>query len=226
MKISKITISLFILIIMLGTVGIVYGPKFYNTWQSKKTEQLFIDTYSKQKDFWLIYKVIQENREMIKKNSKNDSAYNSLAQGLYTLGDYDGAINAMDRAIAIKPDNDAYWFFLGKSHQAKKDYTSASNAYAKAIEFPPARINEYLTLAWLYYFRLQDEKDASYAVLKRGLQQFPQDKDLLWEITRYYIYARNAEQVKIYAPQYLALDPANVLVKNAMQEIKDTGALK
>lgn len=174
--------------------------------------------YADQKDFEIIFPSIQENYDFVEKNPRNDSAYYSLGQTFYNLKGYDDSISTLKKAVDIAPATYYYWGFLGKVYQAKKDYTSARDAYIKTLELKDDKPEHYLQLAWLYYFRLETEKDKTYEILKRGLEKFPKDKDMLFDITRFYLYDENETEFRKYAPRYLAIDPNNELIKPAYEQ--------
>lgn len=158
---------------------------------------------------------MEENLGFIKKNQRNEVAYYSLGQEFYALEGYDDAIWAFKKAIEIAPDRYYYWSFLGSAYQAKKDYIAARDAYIKALDLDTTRVLTYTKLSWLYYFRLDAEKEKAYEVLKKGLEQFPDDATLLFDITRYYLYDENKEEFLKYAPHYLKIDQSNDAIKNA-----------
>ncbi len=168
--------------------------------------------------FWNSYPALKENRDFIRKNPSNDSAYYSLGQGLYGLKAYDGAIDAFTHAIAITPNAYYYWAFLGKAYQAKKDYAKARDTYAKVLELEPGKKVNYTNLAWLYYFRLPGEEYKAYEVLQKGLEKFPTDKDILFDITRFYLYDKNEVEFRKYAKRYLKIDPTSELIKKAYEK--------
>lgn len=172
-------------------------------------DYLFIQKYKDTPNFWGVYQSLQENREFIAKNPKNDSAYYSMGQTYYSLKDYDTGIKYLKKAIEISPNTYYYWDFLGHVNQAKKDYIEARDAYIKALELEPNKVLLYDQLAWLYYFRIEEEEDKAYEVLKRGLEKFPNNPELLFDITRYYLYDKNKEEFFKYAPIYLKVDPNN-----------------
>ncbi|MBI4250697.1 hypothetical protein HY622_03855 [Candidatus Uhrbacteria bacterium] len=178
--------------------------------QSDKAEKQFITTYSAHKDFATIYPLITEAREIVQKNPRHDGAYQSLAQSYFTIGAFDRARDALLKAVEIVPDNDAYWSFLGRTYQRLKAYPDAAAAYAHALELDRSRVEYYTQLAWLYYFRFEgDDMLKSYDILKQGLERFPDDKDLLFDITRYYLYENKMEEFAYYAPRYLVVDPTD-----------------
>lgn len=203
---------LFIIGIVLVTVlaGTIFARSYLG-------DAVFILKYRNQPGFWSIYDALKENRDFIKKNPNNDSAYYSLGQGLYTIGAIDGAIDAFLNAVHISPKNDYYWSFLGRSYQAKKNYPNARYSYIKALEAGPDKVLNYTKLAWLYYFRLPGEEYKAYEVLKKGLEKFPLDKDILFDITRFYLYDKNEAEFRKYAPRYLKIDPTNELIKKAYE---------
>lgn len=156
---------------------------------------------------------------MIRKNPRNDSAYYSLGQGLYSLKGYDDAANALREAAKIDPTRVYYWSFLAKIYQGKKGYLGARDAFTKVLDMEPDRQVNYTNLAWLYYFRLDPEKDKAFEVLKKGLERFPNDKAILFDITRYYLYDNNWEEFLKYAPRYLAIDPDYPAIRDKYKEL-------
>lgn len=205
---------LFIVAFVIVAVLIIFSTRIGDFIEGKR----FILKYSQQKDFWLVYPTLKENKEFIKKNHNNHSAYYSLGQGYYGLKAYDQAIDAFSRAIEIVPNNADYWSFLGKVYQAKKVYPKARDAYIETLKLDPDTPYHYTQLAWLYYFRLDPEKDKAFEVLKQGLEKFPEDKDILFDITRYYLYDKNEEEFRKYAPRYLKIDPSNQLIKDSYEK--------
>ncbi len=121
---------LLLAVLVCGVLLIIFSGSIGNFIE----ERTFISKYSGQKDFWLVYPTLKENKELIKKNPKNHSAYDSLGQGYYGLKAYDKAIDAFLRAIEIAPDNPDYWAFLGKVYQAKKDYSKACDSYLAVLK--------------------------------------------------------------------------------------------
>ena len=183
-------------------------------------EYRLLDKYADHKDFETVRGTMQENLDFIKKNPSNDSAYYSLGQGFYSLKGYDDAIWAFKETVRISPNTYYYWSFLGTAYQAKKDYSSARDAYIKTLELEPDKPLNYTQLAWLYYFRLEPEKDKAFEVLGKGLEKFPTDKDILFDITRYYMYDENKKEFLKYAPRYIKVDATNEAINKKFKEWK------
>ncbi len=208
---KKVLISLLIFAALGG--GLLYG------FHPAISDFFFFLPYQKNPEFKKVESALKEDREMIRKNPRNDSAYYSLGQGLYSLKGYDDAANALREAAKIDPTRVYYWSFLAKIYQGKKGYLGARDAFTKVLDMEPDRQVNYTNLAWLYYFRLDPEKDKAFEVLKKGLERFPNDKAILFDITRYYLYDNNWEEFLKYAPRYLAIDPDYPAIRDKYKEL-------
>lgn len=202
-----------ILILVIAGLGVLIFLSFVRT-------NRILDKYSNHKDFAAVRETMEVNLDFIGKNPNNDSAYYSLGQGFFSLKGYDDAIWAFKEAIRISPNTYYYWSFLGKAYQAKKDYLPARDAYVKTLELETDKPFNYTNLAWLYYFRLETEKDKAFEVLKKGLEKFPNDKDILFDITRYYMYDENKKEFLKYAPRYIKINPNNGAINKKYKEWK------
>lgn len=216
-----------ILILIIAGLGVLIFFSFMRG-------NIILDKYSDHKDFATVRETMEANLDFISKNPDNDSAYYSLGQGFYSLQGYDDAIWAFKEAVRISPNTYYYWAFLGKASQnqagvlisqGKRDeggilYLSARDSYVKALELESGKPLNYTQLAWLYYFRLEPEKDKAFDVLKKGLSRFPTDKDILFDVTRYYMYDENKKEFLKYAPRYIKINPNNEAVNKKLKEWK------
>lgn len=168
-----------------------------------------LSKYSRMPGFDHSYPAMADNLRIIKQHPGAHGAYHSLAQGFYSLKGYDDALWAISEAVKLSPNTYYYWLFLGQVQQTRKNYPAARDAYIKALDLEPNKPVNYTTLAWLYYFRLEPEKNKAYDALKQGLEKFPDDKNILFDITRYYMYDENKDEFLKYAPRYRKLDPNN-----------------
>lgn len=177
-----------------------------------------LDKYNGVNGFEDMREIMKTRLAFTKTNPNSDGAYFFLGQDFFTLGGYDDALWALKKAIEINPKVDTYWSWLGKTYQAQKDYVPAKHAYIKALELEPNRQMNYTILAWLYYFRTDDERGKAYEVLKKGLEKFPDEKTILFDITRYYMYDENKTEFLKYAPKYFKLDPDYPQIKAAFEK--------
>lgn len=205
--------------IALGVLGAWFF--IFRYYSEKEIEKTFRATYGSHSDFTTIYSVIQENQTLIAKKSDNDAAYDSLAQGYYTLGALDEARDAITQAVRINSGNDSYWSRLGQIYQRKKEYPLALAAYEKALEVNPKKKDHYQKLSWLYYFRFEGMDHAkAFSVLERALTVFPKDKDFLFDITRYHLYDNNVKEFLKYAPHYLKINPYDKAMEKDYEKMK------
>ena len=97
MKIAKkLTIIVSISLAIIGLCTYVFYPAI--------SDFFFFLPYRSNVEFKKVESALKEDRDMIRKNPRNDSAYYSLGQGLYSLkGGLDDAIWALTRATEIDP---------------------------------------------------------------------------------------------------------------------------
>ena len=211
MKIAKkLTIIVSISLAIIGLCTYVFYPAI--------SDFFFFLPYRSNVEFKKVESALKEDRDMIRKNPRNDSAYYSLGQGLYSLkGGLDDAIWALTRATEIDPTKAYYWSFIAKAYQAKKDYIGARDMFIKVLDVEPNKPVNYTNLAWHYYFRIDAEQKKAFDVLKKGLEIFPEDRAILFDITRYYLYDKNETEFRKYAPRYLKVDSSNEVIKKAYE---------
>lgn len=206
---KKLTSIVSISLVMFGLGTYVFYPAI--------SDFFFFLPYRNNAEFKKVESALKEDRDMIRKNPRNDSAYYSLGQGLYSLKGLDDAIDALTKATEIDPTKAYYWSFIAKAYQAKKDYIGARDMFIKVLEVEPGKPVNYTNLAWHYYFRIDAEQKKAFDVLKKGLELFPEDRTILFDITRYYLYDKNETEFRKYAPRYLKIDPSNELIKKTYE---------
>ena len=72
----------------------------------------------------------------------------------------DAALNALNRAVALKPDNAVAWNWLGIEYREAGDYTHAQAAYEQAIKINPAEPLNHLNYGILLDQYLRRPQDA------------------------------------------------------------------
>jgi tetratricopeptide (TPR) repeat protein len=92
--------------------------------------------------------------------------------GLQSLrGDFYGALGIMERAIALRPDDAAYWSSFGSALIDAARYDEAIDALRHACELDPAYTTAWYNLG-LAYIRCMRVDEASFA-LRRAVSQAP-----------------------------------------------------
>ncbi|THH40715.1 tetratricopeptide repeat protein [Neolewinella litorea] len=95
---------------------------------------------------------------LLEEQPKNDPALFELARLHYAAGNTAPAIEALQRAYAIRP-NDVYAAFLADLYQAAGRYRDGADLYAQLIEQRPTQAENYLERA-AFLVRAQDVKGA------------------------------------------------------------------
>jgi tetratricopeptide (TPR) repeat protein len=90
-------------------------------------------------------------RRVTEINPRNDRAWDALGNMLLEVGLYHEAITALDRAIALQPHKDVYYYHLGLAYATRNRYADAIKAMRKVVELNPGHTLAHCTLA--RYFR-------------------------------------------------------------------------
>ncbi|OAT79900.1 tetratricopeptide repeat protein [Desulfotomaculum copahuensis] len=100
------------------------------------------------------------------------------ALGLYNAKKLSEAAQYYERAIKLDPKNATYLNNLGNVYRDMKNYKQAAAEYQQALKLAPHNIVSYVNLASMQATYLNDKK-AALATVREGLQNNPQNKDLL-----------------------------------------------
>ncbi|MBN1328815.1 MAG: tetratricopeptide repeat protein [Candidatus Heimdallarchaeota archaeon] len=85
--------------------------------------------------------------DVLKLNSKNDDALYHLGSIYNTLGDYDLAVNYLEKALLPRDDSFKIWSTIADAYKMKKEYKKAIYAYKKALEFNPDNESKIIILS-------------------------------------------------------------------------------
>jgi tetratricopeptide (TPR) repeat protein len=82
-------------------------------------------------------------------------AMNEIGKSRFRAKDYDGAIGAFSRRIALDPSNDEAYYYRGLSHKEMKRYTESLADLEKAAELAPTKADRWF---WVGILHAQLEK--------------------------------------------------------------------
>lgn len=135
---------------------------------------------------------IRNYRKALELNHHNANALSGLARIYYNTGDYQNSKATYLKLIAIEPENDESYYFLGVIEQEYKNWDKAIEYYQKAISLQPASAGSHAALGDLY-----DEmgrKDDAVAQLQLAIKHDP--SNVTYHSLLGYIYTRYKGKLK------------------------------
>lgn len=159
--------------------------------------------------------------KMIKDNYDYDLPWLDLGAYRKLIGDYDGAIDAWNFLLKIRPHSyvasnnlgDLYGFIL-------KNYPKAEENFLKSLEENPNNINGYVQLATIYEYWYKEKSGNVEPLFLAGIENNPTDVSLKIALAEYYERAgRKADAIK-YFEEALKLNPSNVSVSEELAKLK------
>ena len=137
-------------------------------------------------------------KEAYDENNKSYSALMTFAFINYQLKNYETARDIYIQVGENSPKNYNSFWNLANAYTQLKDYNNAEQAYLKTIENGPKQPRHYIALGELYLYSLQDKKNQIPDLYKKGLQEVPNNYDLLINLAQYYQEAGDKENALLY----------------------------
>jgi len=106
------------------------------------------------------------------------SALTSYAQQLLQNGDTEGAIDRLNKANEITPDNPMVIGQLGSAYYTKKDYDKALSYLNEALRLGSADPGVHLLLGLIYYY-FRDDLEQAESHLNKAIEGRPDRQDLV-----------------------------------------------
>jgi tetratricopeptide (TPR) repeat protein len=133
---------------------------------------------------------------------------NYVAQGSSAIKDkeYDRAIDNLNRALSLDPNNPEALNLLGMARFFKKNYQAAEVALAKAISLNPSYSPAYNNLGNLYFMTGRLDKAEEH--LKKALQISPGLASACYSLGSILLQLGRSDEGIIYLSKGLDLDPA------------------
>ena len=163
---------------------------------------------------------IEELKNEIRKDYDSVSLWYDLGTYLRSSGDFQGAIDAWNFAVLIRPKDfvaynnlgDLYGFYL-------HDYDKSELYFLKSLENNPSNINAYLQLATVYEAaKMIKEKEN---ILLLGVKNNPENVSLLIYLSRFYNeFLNNKEKALEYLEEALKYEPDNSAIQEEILQLK------
>ena len=131
-------------------------------------------------------------------NNKSYSALMTFAFINYQLKNFETARDIYIQVGENSPKNYNSFWNLANAYIQLKDYNNAEQAYLKTIENGPKQLRHYIALGELYLYNLQDKKNQIPDLYKKGLQEVPNNYDLLIGLAQYYQEIGDKENALLY----------------------------
>lgn len=105
-----------------------------------------------------IRRQIDEIKDQLRQNSGNPELYNDLGVGYYLLGKMEEAIEELNRAVSIDPENTSYKFNLANAYAEAEMFDPAKFLFHGVIDKKPDHIPSFNNLADCYEATGDDDK--------------------------------------------------------------------
>lgn len=120
--------------------------------------------------------------------------------------DYGRAIDDLNRALAIDPDEPGAWNLLGMAFFFQKDYPAAEANFAKAISLSPSYAPAFNNLGNLYFMTGRPRKAEEF--LKKALEISPRLASACYSLGTLLLQSGRTDEATIYLSKGLDFDPS------------------
>lgn len=159
--------------------------------------------------------VIAVFQKILQLDPNNADAYYRLASAYQKLGDYKN--QQLNASEAIKRNTNFLsesYFILGDAAQKSKNYNEAIEAYRKTLSAKADHYQVYHNLPDIY--RIQNRFEEAIEIAKKGTTIYPNDADLLVDLSRYYSLADQSALSIGAAQQAVRLMPDKVVSHSSL----------
>ena len=134
-------------------------------------------------------------------------------------GDYDGAKQALIKAIELQPES-----YLAHANLANlyfrhyQDFAKAEEHYLKAIEPLDSRVVVYYyDLHEIYRYFYKTDTTLAEDILKQGIERYPTETNLMAILAHYYKSLDRKEEAKEYYQKILEINPDSEVAKRELK---------
>jgi len=136
---------------------------------------------------------------------KTAIAYNDLSLELTDQGDYDKAIEYLDKAIELDPNFSIAYYNRGRNHDRKYYYEDAISDYSRAIELDPEYAWAYVNRGWVY--KQMGQQDQAIRNFTKGIELDPSDKLAFYDRGDIFLYQGEYELAVEDYTKAIKIDP-------------------
>ena len=126
------------------------------------------------------------------------------------IGDYEGASEAWEYAVKIRPKDFVAYNNLGDLyHFYLKNFPRSESAIKKVIELRPDYTSAYRNLFELYALSYKEKEGLAAGALMDGISKNPKAYDLMVALAMYYKEKGNRDSARKYLEDAIKLNPPN-----------------
>ena len=195
------------------------GYLFYKKYSDKKTLNKEVQMPDEMRQKYL--QRIDEAKAKIKLgNSSQYDLYMELGNIEYSLGKLGDSIDAYEKAGEISPKNYPSFLSLGNIYTDLKWYDKAQEVYLNAMKNSPISSDIYLKLSQIYNIDWEGKKFNSENILVKGLENNPNNPDLLINLAIYYKNIGDKVKAIDYYQKHLIVRPDNEAANVELAELQ------
>ncbi len=125
-----------------------------------------------QEKFEAVIEMLREQKDILKKDPKNSSAWNEFGRLKSFLNDHQGAVDAWLFAYELSSDNFQIALNLATTYQYFiRDFNEAEFYYARVLELQPSLTSAFDGLMDLYRYNLKEKQDEYEPLVLTAIQQ-------------------------------------------------------
>lgn len=166
---------------------------------------------------------VQAAIEKARQNPTDFEAQMKAAELFYQIQRFDGAIEFLEKANEIQPENYEVIVNLGNSSFDAEKYEDAEKWYAKALAKKQDDLNVRTDLGLTFVFRSKPDYDRAVTEFKQVLESDPTHKQALQNLTVAYTKKADAVNANLTADRLEKIDPSNTSLAKLREDIAKLG---
>lgn len=168
----------------------------------------------------LVIKKLNESIDAIKSNYNYANPWHDLASYRKISGDNQGAIEAWNFLIKIRPDDYITYHNLGDMYAfTLKNYLKGAEYFSESIEKNPKNVDAYIQLGSILEFHLKERYAESEQLFLSGIKNNPGNVNLTLALAQYYKNIGNKESAKIYFEKALEIKPGDADIEAELKSL-------
>lgn len=168
-----------------------------------------------------LYRSLQNFGKTVKENPSFFNGWIQLGLLKKTIGDFEGARDALEYASLIRPENSVSFANLGELYwRYLRVYTQAEINFKTSIKNDPSDPGTYVSLSELYFYSLKEKSDLADDILLQGLIVNPQSMDITKALARLYEKSGQYAQAIEWWQKVLANDSTNADLASMIEGLK------